>query len=222
MSKGLDHTSVRCGMASSTAAFHTLDPVDSIVFETMLRLLANEGPERPWEALFSAHPNLRERIDQNDSEMLSSLDDATLLFLLSMQRQDDGSRLDVAEGRHVERFGRFPSEDGCVLTYLLAWMRATQGHEAEHDKLDALLRQLAHGLDIEHQQASAGAGGLRLHGWLSSEDVKDLRTMLMGRCWTVAAEEPLDGGMRDGVTHLTALLRGAERRGVGLLHRSHA
>ena len=33
--------------------------------------------------------------------------------------------------------------------------------------------------------------------------------------------EPLDGGVRDGVKHLSALLKAAERRDSGIMLRSH-
>ena len=64
------------------------------------------------------------------------------------------------------------------------------------------------GIDHDHPNASEGPGGLRLHGWLDVADIKDLRVGLMGRSWTVAADEPLDGGLRDAVKHLGAMLRG--------------
>jgi len=222
MSKGHDGSAARPRMGGTTAPFHTLDPVDSAVLDKALDLLAAPASERAWNSFFADHPVLQNRLGSTSTDALIELDDATVLFLLARQRMEDGSRLEVADGRHIERFGRFPSEDGCLLTYLLAWMRPTQGLEVEHDHLASLLLRLSQGIDNDHPNAAEGAGGLRLHGWLSTDDVRDLRTLLMGRCWTVSAEEPLDGGMRDAVMHLTALLRGAERRRVGLLHRSHA
>jgi len=222
MSKGHDGSAARPRMGGTTAPFHTLDPVDSAVLDKALDLLAAPASERAWNSFFADHPVLQNRLGSTSTDALIELDDATVLFLLAMQRMEDGSRLEVADGRHIERFGRFPSEDGCLLTYLLAWMRPTQGLEVEHDHLASLLLRLSQGIDNDHPNAAEGAGGLRLHGWLSTDDLRDLRTLLMGRCWTVSAEEPLDGGMRDAVMHLTALLRGAERRRVGLLHRSHA
>ncbi len=222
MSKGHDGSAARPRMGGTTAPFHTLDPVDSAVLDKALDLLAAPASERAWDPFFADHPHLQHRLGSTSTDALIELDDATVLFLLAMQRMEDGSRLEVADGRHIERFGRFPSEDGCLLTYLLAWIRPTQGLEVEHDHLASLLLRLSQGIDNDHPNAAEGAGGLRLHGWLSTDDVRDLRTLLMGRCWTVSAEEPLDGGMRDAVMHLTALLRGAERRRVGLLHRSHA
>ena len=150
------------------------------------------------------------------------IDDATLTFLLSLERRDDGTRLEVADDRHTERFGRFPSGDGSLLSYLQTWMRPTRGMEAAYEDLMTLIDKLAMGIDQDHPSASEGPGGLRLHGWLDASEIKDLRVGLMGRGWTVAGDEPLDGGLRDAVKHLGAMLRGAERRGVGLLHRSHA
>jgi hypothetical protein len=45
--------------------------------------------------------------------------------------------------------------------------------------------------------------------------------MLLGSGWMVSREEPLDGGVREAVRHLNALLMAAERRGAGLIHRQH-
>ena len=59
-------------------------------------------------------------------------------------------------------------------------------------------------------------------GFLTSEEVKTLRSSLLGGGWTVAKDEPIDGGIRDAMRHLSALLLAAERHGAGLIHRMHA
>jgi len=40
--------------------------------------------------------------------------------------------------------------------------------------------------------------------------------------WSVSADEPLDGGVRDAIKHLISILKSAERRGVGVMQRSHS
>ena len=40
--------------------------------------------------------------------------------------------------------------------------------------------------------------------------------------WGVASDEPLDGGVRDIIKHVVAILRSAERNQVGLMLRSHS
>ncbi len=210
---------------ANTAPFHTLDPIRGDLIEAVLE--ANEDPasNAAWSEVIGLDPSRTGRLGADASANSRSdvgIDDATLAFLLSLERRDDGTRLEVADDRHTERFGRFPSGDGSLLTYLQTWMRPTRGMEAAYEDLMSLIDKLAMGIDQDHPSASEGPGGLRLHGWLDASEIKDLRVGLMGRGWTVAGDEPLDGGLRDAVKHLGAMLRGAERRGVGLLHRSHA
>ncbi|MGB2507809.1 MAG: hypothetical protein ACPIFP_08825 [Candidatus Poseidoniaceae archaeon] len=210
---------------ANTAPFHTLDPIRGDLIEAVLE--ANETPssEAAWEGLIGLDPARKERLGDAAGASRREeipMDDATLTFVLSLERRPDGTRLEVADDRHTERFGRFPSGNGSLLTYLQTWMRPTPGQEHAFDDVMHLIDKLAMGIDQEHPSASEGHGGLRLHGWLDRAEIKDLRVGLMGRGWTVAADEPLDGGLRDAVKHLGAMLRGAERRGVGLLHRSHA
>lgn len=210
---------------ANTAPFHTLDPIRGDMIEAVLE--ANEDPASTdaWSEVIGLDPARAERLGEDASAHSRGdirMDDATLTFLLGLERRGDGTRLEVADDRHTERFGRFPSGDGSLLTYLQTWMRPTRGMEAAYEDIMGLIDKLAMGIDQDHPSASEGPGGLRLHGWLDAAEIKDLRVGLMGRGWTVAGDEPLDGGLRDAVKHLGAMLRGAERRGVGLLHRSHA
>ena len=210
---------------ANTAPFHTLDPIRGDMIEAVLE--ANEDPASTdaWSEVIGLDPARAERLGEDASAHSRGdvgMDDATLTFLLGLERRGDGTRLEVADDRHTERFGRFPSGDGSLLTYLQTWMRPTRGMEAAYEDIIGLIDKLAMGIDQDHPSASEGPRGLRLHGWLDAAEIKDLRVGLMGRGWTVAGDEPLDGGLRDAVKHLGAMLRGAERRGVGLLHRSHA
>ena len=67
-----------------------------------------------------------------------------------------------------------------------------------------------------------GKAGLNIMGFLTTEEVKTLRSSLLGGGWTVAKDEPIDGGIRDAMRHLNALLLAAEQHGAGLIHRMHA
>ena len=62
---------------------------------------------------------------------------------------------------------------------------------------------------------------MNILGFLSLEEVIEMRKMLAGRNWSVASDEPLDGGVRDAIKHLIAMLRAAERIDSGILHRAH-
>ena len=210
---------------ASTAPFHTLDPISGDLIEAVLDAIQEPNSTEAWHRVIDLDEARKDRLGDAAAATCRAdvpMDDATLTFLLGLERRPDGTRLEVADDRHTERFGRFPSGDGSLLTYLQSWMRPTKGHEDAYDDLFNLIDKLAMGIDKHHPSASEGPGGLRLHGWLDVAEIKDLRVGLMGRSWTVAADEPLDGGLRDAVKHLGAMLRGAERRSVGLLHRSHA
>ena len=76
-------------------------------------------------------------------------------------------------------------------------------------------------MNTGHNEFKEGKAGLTILGYITLEEVKSLRSMLLGSGWMVSREEPLDGGVRDAVRHLNALLMAAERRSAGLIHRQH-
>ena len=76
-------------------------------------------------------------------------------------------------------------------------------------------------MNTGHKEFHEGKAGLMILGYITFEEVKALRSMLLGSGWMVSREEPLDGGVREAVRHLNALLMAAERRGAGLIHRQH-
>ena len=41
------------------------------------------------------------------------------------------------------------------------------------------------------------------------------------RNWSVASDEPLDGGVRDAIKHFLVMLEAAERIDSGIMHREH-
>jgi hypothetical protein len=76
--------------------------------------------------------------------------------------------------------------------------------------------------NLGHERYQNGSAGLDIRGFLTKEQVRELRLALSGRSWSVTAEEAIDGGMRDVSRNLIAILRAAERRDVGVLLRSHS
>ena len=66
-----------------------------------------------------------------------------------------------------------------------------------------------------------GFGGMQIHGFLSADDVRELRKQLASRAWTASYDEPLDGGVADVAKHFSSLLKAAERRRVGMALRTH-
>jgi hypothetical protein len=96
--------------------------------------------------------------------------------------------------------------------------------QAIYDSLIDRLNQLAFCCTESHRghtKFENGFGGMRIHGYLSADEVTELRKNIAGRAWTASYEEPLDGGMADIAKHLSALLKAAERRRVGLALRTH-
>ena len=148
-------------------------------------------------------------------------DDATILFIALRETTDDGGPAEPLDrGISMERLGRFPSDDGNAIAYLREYLIP----ESDGDTGSTLLTQLDSGFRQEsrgHDNLSVGFGGLKLHGWLTINDVANLRTYLQKSSWKVASDELLDGGVREIVRHLVIILKTAEKRGVGILMRAH-
>ncbi len=173
---------------------------------------------------FNAHPEILERLEsegfrQDDDK--NQWDFATTIFVAYRAIQDDGSPAEPLDrGISMERIGRFPSPDGNAISYLRQFHLPEQGKESLSlllDQLDVGLREDTRG----HQDMSEGFGGLILHGWLTAEQVSELRLLLQKSAWAVTSDETFDGGVREIVRHLLILLKSAERRSVGILMRSH-
>ena len=148
-------------------------------------------------------------------------DDATILFIALRETTDDGGPAEPLDrGISMERLGRFPSDDGNAIAYLREYLIP----ESDGDIGCTLLTQLDSGFRHEtrgHDNLSEGFAGLKLHGWLTKNDVSNLRTYLQKSSWKVASDEPFDGGIREIVRHLSIILKTAEKRGVGILMRAH-
>ncbi|MBR60470.1 MAG: hypothetical protein CMA84_04565 [Euryarchaeota archaeon] len=200
-----------------TSPFQTLDLIHSSRFENIVKALTGQCE---WKQVIDGDDELKQRletqgIENHDSRASIPWDDATLLFISGKKIGLEG-QLDVGLSR--ERFGRFPYGNGSALDYLIEWIRPPKGRDSEFDTIFESLQQLNNRLP-EH--LSLGNAGLHMRGWISVEEVKQLRRNLTGRNWTPAFDEPLDGGCRDVVKHLSAHLRSAEKRTAGLLLRSH-
>jgi hypothetical protein len=61
--------------------------------------------------------------------------------------------------------------------------------------------------------------GMILCGWLTKEEVIELRQSIQGQDWSIDVDELIDGGVRDASRHLIIMLRSAEKRNCGLLMR---
>ena len=220
-----------------TSPFITLDACNGERAVAVLNALeANaKGDTEQWTELIQKDGYLRDRFLQQgikDTELRANIpwDDASVLFTSSVELSKEGAPLQVADPLLREKIGRFPWGDGSPLSYMHEFIRpnsnrqgqqATDGYEKIVHLLE-ILSQRCGPSNLGHERYQSGQGGLDIRGFLDQEQVKELRLSLSGRSWSVTAEEAIDGGMRDVSRNLIAILRGAERRNVGLLLRSHS
>ena len=144
-----------------------------------------------------------------------------LLFISVLDWQDDWSVPRSLDGGHSrERLGRFPSEDGNGIEYLLRHTKEGEGSE-----LHRLLGKLCRGLNEDlfgHSGFNEGSGGIEMLGWLDEGDVAGLRREIEKGGWSIKSDEPLDGGVQDAFRHLLVFLRAAVKRKCGILMRRHS
>lgn len=208
----------------STTPFYTLDAIDDEIFA----LIVKSEKDEDWEEILQNN-SIKDRLTSQGIIALERKeirwDDATLLFTLGLKLDNNNIPIKLGDLKNRERFGRFPSTDGSALNYFSEYTKATQRDSSlvnrpTFDELMVLINKLNKGL--ENTSFSSGIGGLRIHGWITSEEATDLRKAIKSGQWGVASDEPLDGGVRDIIKHVVAILRSAERNQVGLMLRSHS
>jgi len=199
-------------------AFHTFDPI---------RLSPSDIIGAISNSMRGEHGGLLEAISDLrgislEEGIAPSVDRATLLFISVLDWQKDGSSpRPLDSGHSMERLGRFPSNDGNAIEYLLEY--TGEGEDGGH--LHLLLSKLCRGLSEEslgESGFSRGSGGIELLGWLDSDDVSNLRKEIEKGGWSIMSREPLDGGVQDAFRHLLVFLRAAGRSKCGLLMRRHS
>ena len=216
---------------SSTTAFYTLDGCISDNLEETFQALieVREGDNRLWNKLVkreSFSSRLKEQgLDEIDDRNKIPWDDATLLFTSVRMLNRDSTPIMLGENKNRERFGRFPHHTGSSLQYILDNILSipSQSEGLFSDLIEHLeyLTERCSEMNTGHKEFQEGKAGLMILGYITFEEVKSLRSMLLGSGWMVSREEPLDGGVREAVRHLNSLLMAAERRGAGLIHRQH-
>jgi len=225
------------GLDGGTSPFITLDACDGTLVTRMVPALeaAAIGDNTQWCEMIEENPSVAERLTsqgiENPSDRSSIVwDDPTLLFTATIVLTSEGRALPLGDGKARERIGRFPYGDGSPISYMIEYMRPNHQRSSltqriGMDEILDLLNKLNHGLSyqhIGHHRYNEGNAGMDIRGYLSAEEVRTLRLGLAGRGWSVTADEPLDGGMRDASKNLIAVLRAAERRDVGVFLRSHS
>lgn len=216
---------------SSTTAFYTLDGcVSQNLDETFQALLkVRQGDSKLWHELVKDEAfSLRlkqQGLDKIDDRNMITWDDATLWFTIVRMLNRDSTPIMLGENKNRERFGRFPHHTGSSLLYILDNIMPvpSQSEGLYSDLVEHLeyLTERCSEMNTGHKEFREGKAGLIILGYITFEEVKSLRSMLLGSGWMVSREEPLDGGVRDAIRHLNALLMAAERRGAGLIHRQH-
>jgi len=201
------------------SSFHTFDPIrlapDSLISAINDSMTGSHEDLLGLVEGFGVLPELR-------GGAPSPIDRATSLFISALDWQDGGGApIALDKGHSRERLGRFPSNDGNAIEYLLEFTIEGKGESGLH----SLLGKLASGLNEENMGQSGfseGAGGIELLGWLDSADVRDLRKEIERGGWSVKSDEPLDGGVQDAFRHLLVFLRSASKRKCGIMMRRHS
>ena len=218
----------------TTSAFYTLNACDGRIAIAVSNILSMNEVEKTvkWKILMDNNPSLLERLVQQGFQQATDfttlkVDDSMLLFTCCIHIDADEKPIAIGDNITRERFGRFPYGNGSLIDYLLKFLRPNNKVEKSIKPFDSainLLRKL-YSFNAENDYSKArygfGQGGMNILGFLCFEEVVILRKFFAGRYWSVASDEPLDGGVRDGIKHLLTMLKSAERRDSGIIHRSH-
>ena len=220
--------------SGTTTAFYTLHSCDGEIALQIAEVLSLGDNEKcqSWIKLIQENPSLEQRLTDQGISQPSNLnsiswDDSMILFLCSINVDEDGKPMGIGESLKREKFGRFPFDDGSLTNYLIEFMRPNvrvSNSNEVFERILHLLRKLSSfnkNSDYTYPRFNGGMGGMNILGFLSLEEVIEIRRLLSGRNWSVASDEPLDGGVRDAIKHLLAMLRAAERIDSGVMHRAH-
>ena len=199
--------------------FHTFDPMRGNPLNLITAIKSSmSGNHEDLIGLVGSVPGLPALIEG----VGSPVDPATMLMLSLMEWQEGGrAPRPLDSGHSRERLGRFPSEDGNAIEYLFAHTKEGDDSRGLHRLLEKLGRGLCEA-SLGEPGFSNGAGGIELLGWIGVGEILELKKEVERGAWSVASEEPHDGGVQDAFRHLLVILRSAERRGCGLLMRRHS
>ena len=200
------------------SAFYTFEPIVHDLIMLIDPILSSIGGD---------HKDLKKILSKNSEIQLlnegeeSPYDHATALFLSALDRiEGEGIPIPLDNGIARNRIGRFPSDSGNAIEYILEFTREKAGEKNFHE----LLIKLTNGLSPENlgeEGFDKGFAGMELLGWLNSEEVKLLLTSMQSGKWSINSNETIDGGVRDSLRHLLTLLKAAERRKCGIMMRKH-
>ena len=198
--------------------YYTFDAIVNDPIEVVEAVLASKAGDH---AEIKKLTNGVVEIDELPEGEPATIDVATMLFLTCMDWnvfRDSSKPLDGGKGSR-EKLGRWPTNDGNAIAYLIEYT------DSPDQIIEELLAKLTLGFVPEFLGESGfdkGAFGLEMMGWITHAEVKELRREINRGRWSVKANEPFDGGVQDGFRHLDNLLRGAEKYRAGLLMRRHS
>ena len=214
-------------MVASTPAFHTFTAIRNGLAPALVNALdsAANGDDSAFRDLLDGDQYFSADLESQDADTSSGRagiewDDATIMLTALMAREDSGQAIRIGGDLSRDRLGRFPWGDANPLSYLLEWCSSpVEDGDILDDLLLALAGRFSSGL-VGHDRFENSTVG-RLHGWLESDEVKEMVQLLTNGRFVANPNEPLDGGVNDIVRHLVTMCRAALRRDCGVLLRSH-
>ena len=200
------------------SAFYTFDPIrydPILLIEPILSSIG--GDHKEIKKIVQYSNEIKNLVEGKEAPY----DHSTMLFLTIMDwKEGGGSPEPLDNGIARDRIGRFPSDSGNAIEYILEFTRENEEDILFHE----LLIKLTNGLSPENlgeEGFNRGFAGMELLGWLNNEDVKLLLQTMQSGKWVIKSNETIDGGVRDSLRHLQTLLKAANRRGCGILMRRH-
>ena len=170
--------------SGTTTAFYTLHSCDGEIALQIAEVLSLGDNEKcqSWIKLIQENPSLEQRLTDQGISQPSNLnsiswDDSMILFLCSINIDEDGKPMGIGESLKREKFGRFPFDDGSLTNYLIEFMRPNvrvSNSNEVFEKILHLLRKLSSFNkkgDYTHPRFNGGMGGMNILGFLSLEAV---------------------------------------------------
>ena len=200
------------------SAFYTFDPIVHDLFILIEPIISSIGGNHKELKNIISTTNEIQLLEEGEK---SPYDHATSLFLAALERKKGGGMpIPLDNGLARDRIGRFPSEDGNAIEYILQFTN----EKVDEKNFHKLLIKLTNGLSTENlgeEGFDKGVAGMELLGWLNNKEVKILLNSMQSGKWSIKSNETIDGGVRDTLRHLLTLLKAAERRDCGIMMRKH-
>ena len=151
------------------SAFYTFDPIKNDPILLIEPILSSIGGDHTEIKKIVQYSNEIKNLEEGKE---SPYDHSTMLFLTSIDWKEGGGIPEPLDnGIARNRIGRFPSDSGNAIEYILEFTREKGGEVIFHE----LLIKLTNGLSSENlgeEGFDRGFAGMELLGWLNHEEVK--------------------------------------------------